>query len=133
MNTTPSPAIEAVELPELPAPQLEVDVWVAYHDGRRGFYNSVCEPVEPLYTADQMRAYATKAIAAERAEAVRLQKELGECQAGFETGTVAIAHNERLIKALTRLRAVVPYFWDDDSSHIEELDAACGEADEALS
>lgn len=52
--------------------------------------------------------YVDASLAAERAEAVRVRE------------------------ALKELRAVVPYFWDDDSSHIGELDAACGKADEAL-
>jgi hypothetical protein len=34
------------------------------------------------------------------AEIERLQKELGECQAGFETGTRALVENERLRKIM---------------------------------
>lgn len=62
------------------------------------------DSMQALFTEAQMRA----ALAAERAEVARLRG------------------------ALKELRLVVPYFWNDDSSHIEELDAACEKADEVL-
>lgn len=48
--------------------------------------------------------------------------------AGFDSAGLVL----ELADALHRLRGVVPHFWDDDSSHIGELDKACEDADDVL-
>jgi len=113
MNTQAKTGVEVERLPELPEPSAWGSLNVLTQKERidklpitalqPGVYQ-----YRKFYDESAMRAYATEALAAERAEAVRVRE------------------------ALKELRSVVPYFWDDDSSHIGELDAACAKADEAL-
>lgn len=55
-----------------------------------------------------------------------------ECKTLSEDNSALRARVAELEAALTGLRRVVPYFWNDDNSHISELDEACEKADETL-
>lgn len=76
MNTTPSPAIEAVELPELPEQLCHV-----HSDGEFCWDRQpgpvVFWPVE-LYDSDQMRAYARALLAAKQEELDKMREALTE-------------------------------------------------------